>query len=144
MIENMEKYLVVIILLIFSACQSDSNNEQGAYQKALSNEFELRHNDKDNYSHVHDSLARIDEYKRNALLAIDSIWLQIEDIKARYSYEYGSVPKKVELTLMRMNERTIDVRAKIRYSKDSKENWTQFQQYVNTEISIIKSNLNKL
>lgn len=140
----MEKYFVVLFVLIFSSCQSDNKKDQGAYQEALSNEFELRQDDQEDYGNVHDSLATIAEYKRNTLIAIDSIWLKIEDVKARYIYDYGSLPKKVELSLMRIEERTTDLRSKIRYSKDASIDWTQFQQQVNKEISIIKSNLNKL
>ncbi len=141
---DMGKYFVVLFVLIFSSCQFDNNKDQSAYQEALSKEFELRQNEQGDYSNNHDSLARIAEYKKNALLAIDSIWLNIEDVKARYSYEYGALPKKVELNLMRIEERTTDLRSKIRYSKDANENWTQFQQQVDKEILLIKSNLNKL
>jgi hypothetical protein len=143
-IRNMEKYLVFLIVLIFSSCQSNNNKDRVAHQEALSKEFKSRQNDKIEYTKVHDSLARIAEYKKNALLTIDSIWLNIEDIKAKYNYEQGSIPKKVELNLMRIEERTNDLRSKIKYSNDASENWTGFQEQVDKEFTIIKSNLNKL
>lgn len=133
--------LFPVMLLVLFSCQSEKKNKERLYNESLERVYKT--GDLSDYQLKHDSLVAIENIRNNAFLSIDSIMLKIEEIKARYEYEHGSLPKKVEIDLFSIEEKTNDILFLVRNSKNAEKDWDVFQVQLDNEIEKINKRLNK-
>ncbi|MGE5383905.1 MAG: hypothetical protein ACM3PX_10800 [Omnitrophica WOR_2 bacterium] len=144
------KHLILSVLILsgllvnYYSCKSDKQRQNHKYNESLAEEFELNNNRLENYNKVRDSLAMIEKFKKDALNKIDSLLLETEKIKAKYEFQYGKVPSKIEFRILKVEEIAGNLKYKIRYSKEETRNWHLFQSQVNEELVKITKSIKNL
>lgn len=143
------KHLILSVLILSglfvnNACQSDKQRQNDKYNESLAEEFELNNNRLENYNKVHDSLAMIEKFKKDALNKIDSLLLETEKKKAKYEFQYGKVPSKIEFRILKVEEIAGNLKYKIRYYKEDTKNWHVFQSQVNEDMDKILKSIKNL
>jgi hypothetical protein len=113
------------------------------YYESLERQYNSKHNENAGYYKKHDSLAKIDSFKKVSLAALDTINMKIEEIKALAEYQGGNLPKKLELNLLRIEERGNDLRAKIRNPRNADRDRVRYELEVQKELDRLKVNLNQ-
>lgn len=131
-------WLVLFSSLTLFSCQSDNEVEKRRYHESKAREFNSQNEGAQAENKTHDSLVLVQAFRDKILGQLDSLRLISDSIKAKYEFDAGKLPSKIEFGLMRAEEAANDLRLKIRHSKEAQEDWVLFQIQVKKDLEKIK------
>lgn len=134
--------VLLFIPLIFS-CNNKKGREEDMYHESLERQYNDKQEELSDYYKNHDSLARIDSFKKVSLASLDTIILKVHEIRASAVYQDSNLPKKLEYNLIRIEESTNDLRSKIRNPRNAEKNRSKYEAEIQKEIKKLKDNLNQ-
>lgn len=132
----------MMIAMLFS-CDNKKVREKEMYYEYLERQYYNKQAEHTGFYKKHDSLAKIDSFKKASLASLDTIIMRVEEIKAMAEYQGGNLPKKLEFNLMRIVEKSNDLKAKIRNPRNANQDRKKYELDIQYEILRLNDNLNQ-
>lgn len=134
--------ILTFIPLIFS-CNNKKGREKEMYHESLERQYYDKQEELSGYYKKHDSLAKIDSFKKVSLASLDTIMFRVHEIRASAVYQDSNLPKKLEFNLIRIEESTNDLRSKIRNPRNADKNRRKYESEIQKDIKKLKDNVNQ-